>query len=173
MFNIELKAKTENAEGVREVLKSRKAVFKGVDLQTDTYFKVNNGRLKLREGNIENSLIFYRRENVAGIKKSKIILYKSEPGSNLKSALTESMGILVEVKKEREIYFIENIKFHIDKVEGLGEFIEIEAIDKEETLGEEFLQKQCEEFAGLFKIKDSDYVAESYSDLLIESKKRT
>lgn len=170
MYNIELKAKTENANEVREILISRNAKFIGTDFQTDTYFIVNNGRLKLREGNIENSLIFYKRENLAGIKKSEIILYKSEPGSNLKSALMESLGILVEVKKEREIYFIENIKFYVDKVNGLGTFVEIEAIDKNETLGEVFLKKQCEEYASLFKIKDSDFIAESYSDLLIKSK---
>jgi len=62
-LNIEIKAKCNDQEKIRSVLKSRNADFKGTDHQIDTYFKVNNGRLKLREGNIENFLVFYERED--------------------------------------------------------------------------------------------------------------
>jgi len=63
ILNIEIKAKSNNQDKIRELLKSKHADFKGVDHQIDTYFKVNFGRLKLREGNIENNLIHYNREN--------------------------------------------------------------------------------------------------------------
>ncbi len=62
-INIEIKAKSNNQDMIRKILQSKNADFKGVDHQIDTYFKVNVGRLKLREGNIENSLIHYQREN--------------------------------------------------------------------------------------------------------------
>ncbi|MCS7053944.1 MAG: class IV adenylate cyclase, partial [Ignavibacterium sp.] len=128
-INIEIKAKCINQDDIRNKLKSLNADFKGIDFQTDTYFKVNNGRLKLREGNIENQLIYYQRENTSGLKQSDVILFNANPNSSLKEILKQSLGILIEVKKRREIYFIENVKFHLDYVESLGHFIEIEAID--------------------------------------------
>ena len=61
--NIEIKAKSDNQTMIREILTSKNADFKGIDHQIDTYFNVNFGRLKLREGNIENHLIHYQRED--------------------------------------------------------------------------------------------------------------
>ena len=60
-LNIEIKAKTNHSEFIRGYLQANKAEFKGTDFQADTYFNVPNGRLKLREGNIENNLIHYER----------------------------------------------------------------------------------------------------------------
>ena len=62
-INIEIKAKCSDHGRIRSILKSKNADFKGLDHQIDTYFKVNSGRLKLREGNLENHLIFYDRVN--------------------------------------------------------------------------------------------------------------
>jgi predicted adenylyl cyclase CyaB len=72
------------------------------------------------------------------------------------------------VKKKREIYYIDNVKFHIDDVEGLGSFVEIEAgnILKELTKAE--LQQQCEFYIQQFGIKDEDLIEVSYSDMLLE-----
>jgi predicted adenylyl cyclase CyaB len=166
-INIEIKARCGNHEKIREQLKSRQADFRGTDHQIDTYFKVNHGRLKLREGNIENFLIYYERENKEGPKQSDIILFKSEPGSSLKSILVKSNGVLTIVDKKREIYFIENVKFHLDLVEGLGTFMEIEAIDKDGTIGKEKLLAQCSEYLALFGISSGDLISVSYSDLLL------
>ena len=167
-LNIEIKAKCTDQGKVREILKSRNADFKGVDHQIDTYFKVPNGRLKLREGNIENYLIFYEREDKEGPKQSNVILYKSEPGSNLKELLTKSLGILVAVDKQREIYFIENVKFHLDNVQHLGTFMEIEAIDTTGDISKEKLLEQCNEYLQLFGTKDSDLLTNSYSDQILK-----
>ena len=100
-LNIEIKAKCNDHEKIREILKSRNADFKGTDHQNDTYFKVNNGRLKLREGNIENFLVFYEREDKEGPKQSDVILFKSDPNSSLKEILLTSLGTLVVVDKQR------------------------------------------------------------------------
>lgn len=137
--NVEIKAHLQNQETIREILKSKNATFKGLDHQIDTYFRVNHGRLKLREGTIENYLIQYQRENKEGPKQSDVILFTSDPKSSLKEILTKSLGILVVVDKKREIYFIGNVKFHIDIVENLGTFVEIEAIDVDGTIGSEKL----------------------------------
>jgi len=166
--NIEIKAKSNNQDAIREILKSKKADFKGVDHQIDTYFKVENGRLKLREGKIENHLIHYQRENKEGPKQSDVTLFKSDPKSSLKEILTKALGILVVVDKKREIYFIDNVKFHIDVVEDLGTFVEIEAIDNDGTIGKDKLLQQCQFFLDLFKISQEDLISVSYSDLLLQ-----
>ena len=165
--NIEIKARCANPEKIRDILRERNADFRGVDHQIDTYFKVSHGRLKLREGNIENSLVYYKRENQTGPKQSDVILFPSIPGSALKEILTRSLGILVVVEKQREIYFLDNLKFHIDTVKGLGSFAEIEAIDLDGTLGKDTLLAQCQGFLELFKIAPRNLVASSYSDLLL------
>ena len=169
-INIEIKAKSENQDDIREILKSRNAEFKGVDHQIDTYFKVNLGRLKLREGTIENFLIHYQRENKEGPKQSDIILFKSDPKSSLKEILTKALGVLVVIDKKREIYFIDNVKFHIDIVEDLGTFVEIEAIDDDGSIGRDKLLEQCQSFLDLFKISQEDMISVSYSDLLLQKR---
>ncbi len=167
-INIEIKAKSNNHEKIRDFLKSHNADFKGIEHQIDTYFKVNKGRLKLREGNIENYLIYYERENKEGPKQSDIILFKSSSESSLKSILANANGVLIVVDKKREIYFIENVKFHIDTVEELGTFMEIEAIDEDGSIGKDKLFEQCKEYLEHFEISESDLISVSYSDLLLE-----
>src|SRR5688572_7763454 len=143
-LNIEIKARCTDPSFIREYLRSRGAVFKGTDNQTDTYFKVNHGRLKLREGNIENNLIYYERTNQAGPKGSKFHLVKVEDATGLKEVLTKSSGVKAIVNKQREIWYIDNVKFHIDVVEELGSFIEIEAGNILADLSREKLQEQCD-----------------------------
>ena len=162
-------AKCSNASFIRHYLLSNDADFKGTDKQTDTYFNVPNGRLKLREGNIENNLIFYERTNQAGPKNSHFQLVKVEDAKGLKEVLTKSIGIKVVVKKKREIYFIKNVKFHIDEVPGLGSFVEIEAGNMAADLSHEELKQQCDFYLKEFKIEQEDLIEVSYSDMLLEN----
>ena len=164
---VEIKARSTQHTAIRQLLKSKNADYQGKDHQIDTYFNVQHGRLKLREGAIENYLIHYQRENKQGPKQSNVSLFKSNPDSSLKEVLTKALGTHVVVDKQREIYWIENVKFHIDEVKKLGTFIEIEAIDQTGTLGLEKLHQQCEFFLKLFGIANQDLLSESYSDLLI------
>jgi adenylate cyclase class 2 len=168
-LNVEIKARCNNQDAIREYLKANNADFRGIDHQIDTYFNVPNGRLKLREGEIENFLIHYERSDQEGPKQSKVTLYTSQPGSTLKEALTKALGILVVVDKEREIYFIENVKFHVDVVENLGTFMEIEAIDKDANIGKDKLNEQCNKYLKEMGIKDENLISVSYSDLLLPS----
>ncbi len=172
ILNVEIKAKSDNQTQIREILKSKKAEYIGTDYQIDTYFNIDNGRMKLREGNIENNLIHYKREDKKGPKQSKIILYKSEPNSSIKRLLTEAIGILTIIDKKREIYFIDNVKFHVDTVKELGTFIEIEAIDKNGELEKEKLLEQCEFYLNLFNIPKNDLVSVSYSDLMLKKQSK-
>ena len=165
-LNIEIKAKTNHSEFIRDYLETNKAEFRGTDFQADTYFNVPNGRLKLREGNIENNLIYYERQNTPGAKESSFQLVHVSDAKSLKEILTKSLGIKIVVRKKREIYFIRNVKFHIDEVEGLGNFAEIEASDLHTGTSKEELQKQCDFYLSELKIKEEDLVSVSYSDML-------
>ncbi len=169
-LNVELKAHCSNPDKVRDILLEEGAEYKGRDHQVDIYFNVPHGRLKLRRGNIENSLISYEREDYAGVKQSKVHLFKTEPNTPLEEILKTSLGVKVVVDKQRDIYFIGNVKFHVDGVQGLGYFVEVEAIDLEGNIGKEKLEQQCKRYKVLLGIKDEDLIAKSYSDLLLEVK---
>ncbi|MFA6584783.1 MAG: class IV adenylate cyclase [Elusimicrobiaceae bacterium] len=167
-LNIEIKARCDNADFIRSVLLENKAEFKGVDTQTDTYFNAQNGRLKLRSGNIENALIHYVRKNQAGPKASEVTLFRTDKSGELRILLSGALGVKVEVKKKREIYFIGNVKFHIDKVSKLGSFVEIEAIANSGKIKKEALLRQCCYYLKLFKIPKKNMLTESYSDMLLK-----
>lgn len=166
--NIEFKAKVDEIESYEQKLASLNPVFQGLDHQVDTYFNVPHGRLKLREGNIENALINYDRENKPGSKESRVILYQHEPNPALKDILDKQFGVKVVVDKKRKIYFIGNVKFHFDRVENLGTFLEVEAIDSEDAFTPEELKNQCDEYFRFFKLTKEQLIDKSYSDLILE-----
>jgi len=166
IINLEIKARCPDPERVRSVLRSKNARFAGTDHQIDTYFRVHEGRLKLREGNIENALVYYQRPNQDGPKTSDVLLHKVEPNSALKDILTKSLGVLAVVDKQREIYYVDNVKIHIDAVQGLGNFVEIEAAG-DELSNRERLRRQCEDFMRLFGVAPSDLLTHSYSDMIL------
>jgi predicted adenylyl cyclase CyaB len=167
-INFEFKAKTNRLNELEEKLKSLHPVFKGEDRQTDTYFNVANGRLKLREGNVENALIYYERENTHSAKQSNVMLYQHIPAAGLKEILSKVHGIKAVVTKRRKIYFVNHVKIHFDKVNELGTFVEVEAIDTNGNMNLEDLKQQCDFFADLFDIQPDDYMAHSYSDMMLQ-----
>lgn len=171
-LNIEIKARCTDPERIRRILQQHNARFVGIDTQVDTYFKVPAGRLKLRQGTIENALIYYRRPDQSGPKQADVWLYPCPNGPAMKELLAAALGVRVEVIKRREIYFVDNIKFHIDQVEGLGDFMEIEAIDSDLSIGTEKLRAQCQMFLDLFGIRAEDMLERSYSDMLEHSANR-
>lgn len=162
---IEIKARCADPAKIRAILRGRCARFAGTDHQIDTYFRVPSGRLKLRQGNIENALIFYRRPDQKGPKRSDVVMAQAARDSGLRDVLTQALGVAVVVDKSREIYFVDNVKFHIDQVQGLGSFVEIEAIGTDENRDQ--LLRQCREYLSLFAIAEGDLVERSYSDLLM------
>ncbi len=167
-LNIEIKARCKDPGFIRKYLQDHHAEFIGTDEQSDTYFNVSNGRLKLREGLIENNLIYYNRSNEATPKSSHFQLIKLEQAKEIKDVLTQSCGIKIVVYKRREIYYIENVKFHIDELDRLGSFIEIEAGNFLADKTESELREQCNFYIKEFGIRADDLVAESYSDLLMQ-----
>lgn len=166
-LNIEFKARVAAIEPYENLLRSLHPEFRGLDHQIDTYFNSTHGRLKLREGNIENALIQYERADYAGAKSSTVTLYNHVPHPALKAILSQQLGVKVVVDKQRKIYFIDNVKFHFDIVVGLGHFIEVEAIAQDDSHTKAGLQEQCDYYIDFFKIQPVQFIEQSYSDLLL------
>lgn len=169
--NVEIKAKIKTHDFVTEQLKKVKAKYVGMDNQTDIYFKSENGRLKLRTGNIENNLIYYQRPDKSDIKTSKIELLPLDKNKAeiIKKILQNVLGVSVTVRKLRQIWFLNHIKIHIDKVEGLGKFVEIEVIDESGNRDETEMRAECEALMRQFQIEKADLESHSYSDLLLSA----
>ncbi len=162
--NMEIKARCPDPDRVRTFLRARDARFVGTDHQVDTYFRCPKGRLKLRQGPIETALIQYHRADSRDTRASNVHLYKTTDSAALRELLSSALEIDVVVRKQREIFFIDNVKFHIDNVEGLGSFVEIEAIG--EFGEEERLRAQCDLFRERLGVEEGDIEGRSYSDLL-------
>ena len=170
-LNVELKARCADPARVRRILEEAGADFRGTDAQRDVYFKVPAGRLKLRRGTIERSLIFYQRADDAAVKPSHVTMatLPAELGPALEDALQAALGVSNVVEKKREIRFVGNVKFHLDEVPGLGAFVEIEAIESPDVRTEEALREQCEAWRQRLGIAASDLVSHSYTDLVSTS----
>jgi adenylate cyclase class 2 len=164
-LNVEIKAKCCNPDIIRQYLLASGAEFVGTDRQTDTYFNCTKGRLKLREGNIENNLIYYERNNGAGPKNSQFQLIKISDTTGLKQVLEKAYGIKTIVQKKREIYYIGNVKFHIDELPGLGSFVEIEAGNLLADKSADELKQQCDFYMRELRIKPEHLIRVSYSDM--------
>lgn len=163
--NAEVKVRCEDLSHISNELKSAGAIYIGLDHQIDTYFQVHNGYMKLREGNIENYLIYYEHDKSRSVRESNIILEKIHPHSNLKAILTKALEPLVVVCKHRKIYYKGHTKFHLDEVEDLGRFVEIEVSDPKTVFS--VRMKQVLSYMGILGLDHENIVAESYSDLLL------
>ena len=149
-INIEIKARSDNQGKIRAILKAKNADFKGIDHQIDTYFNVSSGRLKLREGNIENQLIYYQRKNQEGPKQSDVTLFKSYSGSSLKEVLTKDYGCTHSQPTigEERVRTWNGIKFKVQ------------------------FEKEQEELKVLKPYKDKEEVGVNLREELIDLKKR-
>jgi predicted adenylyl cyclase CyaB len=168
LLNFEFKAHLLDAPHVRSTLKRLRARFLGTDRQVDTYFRVPSGRLKIREGRVENSLIFYRRTNSAHARRSAVEMMLLPRRNSVREILSRALGVLAVVDKRREIYFVGNVKIHLDRVRGLGTFVEVEAMTRSGDLRK--VRAQAAKFRKLFAISAADIVPLSYSDLILEKR---
>ena len=164
--NFELKERLRDEARVRAALNQMRARYVGMDHQVDTYFHVPSGRLKVREGKIENALIFYQRANSPRPRRSSIELMLLPPRNGLRAILSKAMSTRVVVDKKREIYFVGNVKIHLDQVRGLGKFLEVEAITRTGSLNR--ARGQALRFQKICGISSRDIVSQSYSDMQLE-----
>jgi adenylate cyclase, class 2 len=166
LYNLERKARCGDLCELREQAVKHGARFLAEETQADTYFHVPHGRLKLREINgLSATLIAYDRPDQKGSRLSSYHLVPVVHTPGLMAALAAALGVRGVVQKRRTIYLWHNVRIHLDEVEGLGTFVEFEAVlgpDDDEATAEERL----EELGGALAIDASAYLATSYADLL-------
>jgi predicted adenylyl cyclase CyaB len=164
--NLELKARCAKLEVCRQALSRLDIRLHEVELQTDTYFQISSGRLKLRE--IEGSrasLIWYERPDSEQARISQYHLTPIADLDSINTLLAAALGVRGRVSKRREIYLWHNVRIHLDEVAGLGSFVELEAVlgpgDQEGTAHE-----RLEHLTRMLKLERSGYRGKSYADLL-------
>jgi homotetrameric cytidine deaminase len=125
--NVELKAVDPDPARTLERARALGASDEGVIVQRDTYFRVASGRLKLREEEPgEAHLIAYSRPDDASVRVSSYRVVPAAAGTL--AALSETLGVDVVVEKRRHLLLWETVRIHLDEVDGLGSFIELEAV---------------------------------------------
>jgi predicted adenylyl cyclase CyaB len=134
MPNIEMKAFYPDLARAREIAIQLGGTLLWVDTQLDTYFYTRAGKLKLREsGRNGAELLPYIKKEADGLKRSDYAKLPVEDAVLVKDLLSELLGRKQEVRKTREVYLIGNVRVHLDQVEGLGNFLEFEAVFAEDS----------------------------------------
>jgi homotetrameric cytidine deaminase len=183
MRNIELKARDPRPERTLEVALGLGAEDGGEVAQRDTYFSRARGRLKLREQYAvaarpaepgacarpgDTELIAYRRADAAEARESEYRRVPVGDPAALRAALDAALGTLVVVEKRRRLLLWEGVRIHLDRVEGLGDFLELEAVAAPES-GLDAERERVSRLRAALEIADDALVAQSYSDLLLET----
>jgi predicted adenylyl cyclase CyaB len=163
--NIEIKARARNFAEIK--LRAEKLSDTPVQIipQEDTFFNTPQGRLKLRVLADHSELIYYTRPDQDGPKRSDYHITRSNDPENLKRVLELAYGIRGVVKKTRYLYLVRQTRIHLDDVEGLGQFIELEVVmqgGESDTQGQEI----AEGLMSALGVERGDLIDGAYMDLL-------
>jgi adenylate cyclase class IV len=134
--NLEFKARTTDLKATMSEVRQKGAELWGDLRQTDTYFRVPRGRLKLRETpTFPAELIYYERDEEAAGRPSNYIVSRCGEGAALREVLSAALDTWVVVRKRRTLLLLDTIRVHLDNVDALGSFVEIEVpVDESTTL---------------------------------------
>lgn len=165
-LNVEFKARCARPDEIVQRLVDLGAQHHGRDVQIDVYYQAAKGRLKLRRGELENNVIHYDRTDGPGPKESHVSLVPLGAERVLDDLLDAALDRDIVVTKRRDIFWLDNVKFHLDSVTDLGSFVEVEAIDYDGDRGSDALRAQCQEYMTFLGIRDEELEDRSYSDML-------
>ncbi len=167
--NIEIKARDRDPARTLELALALGAEDNGEISQRDTYFSRALGRLKLREQEPgEDELIEYRRPDEPAARTSSYRRVPVAAAGELRDSLDAALGTLVVVTKRRRLLLVDNVRIHLDEVDGLGSFMELEAVAGEGSdLAAE--HAQVARLREQLEVDEGALVGESYSDLLLDS----
>lgn len=164
--NIEIKAHARNFEDIKTRAERMSHTPVQVIAQEDIFFNVDHGRLKLRVLAPDKAqLIFYTRPDQQGPKRSDYHLAHSNDPANLKRVLELAWGVRGTVRKTRYLYLVGQTRVHLDDVEGLGPFMELEVV-LEEGQSDAEGQRIAEELMSALGVERSDLIDGAYMDLL-------
>ena len=169
MENIEIKARINNLDLIRDKIKTIKHIYVGLDHQVDTYFNTKNGRLKLRESSLYGPyLIPYIRKDTRGPKSSTYQKLPVEDADGVKTLFEQMLGVHTVIEKKREIFLYENVRIHLDQVKTLGEFLEFEAVINDNSQGRKTEEEKIFWLMELFGIEEENLISTSYENLIGE-----
>lgn len=169
--NIEAKYRVASLVSVRQAAYEVATERLGELRQLDTYFVAVHGRLKLREiqraGTAESQLIWYERANHCAARASNYLIAPVPDASLFRELLSQALGVACRVSKTREVLLHENVRIHLDDVQGLGRFVEFEAVlqGQDDQLG----YQQLDLLTKRLGLDEADFVGESYMDLVVPS----
>jgi adenylate cyclase class IV len=170
--NIEIKATVDSIEALlptAAALAGRGPVE--ID-QDDTFFDCPNGRLKLREFSPrEGELIFYQRPDDAGPKESFYVVVRTSTPSSMRDVLSNAYGIVGRVRKHRTLFLVGRTRIHLDRVESLGDFLELEVVLSDDEPPQAGLDEAHRHLASL-GIHPSQLRAGAYVDLMARRQHR-
>jgi homotetrameric cytidine deaminase len=164
--NVELKARDPDPERTLRAALAHGASDEGVLHQRDVYFSARDGRLKLRVADAGAELVGYRRADAAAARLSAYHLADVPDPEATIAALDATLGITVEVVKRRRLLLWRDVRIHLDDVDGLGAWLELEAVAPPESdLSEE--HAKVAELRRVLGITDERIVAEGYAAMLL------
>ncbi len=168
--NIEIKAKARNLAQIRELVERLPVSSREVLVQEDTFFFVENGRLKLRRfADERGELIRYERADEKGPKTCEYRISATNYPDVVLRSLSGRYAIQGVVKKMREVYIVGQMRIHLDDVEGLGNFVEFEYVLNE---GQDVREgeERVNELIGILGISRDDLEDKGYIDLLLRNR---
>ncbi len=165
--NLELKARCPDLAAARARTEALATGWLGVDRQVDTYFRAPGGRLKLRESSLSGGqLIPYLRPDQQRARRSDYVVIPLPEPERTKALLTQVLGVHRVVSKRREIALYQNVRIHLDRVDGLGDFVELEAVWDGSEAGEAEQVAKVAYLREQLGIADAALVSLSYEGLL-------
>jgi len=164
--NIEIKARLADFDATRRLVEAICDAPPETLTQRDTFFRCSNGRLKLRElGSGRSELIAYARSDVAGIKQSDYEVTPIADPEATRRVLRAALGETVIVEKTRLLYLVGQTRIHLDRVTGLGAFLELEVVlapGQSAAAGEAIASDLMQQL----QIPDAALLATAYADML-------
>lgn len=166
--NIEIKARVASLAAVESLAAALSGKEPVAIAQNDTFFACPDGRLKLRAfSDGTGELIFYRRADDTGPKESFYVISPTSSPDTLRDALGLAYGVIGRVRKQRLLFMAGRTRIHLDRVEGLGEFLELEVVLRDGESAEAGMAEARELLASL-RIAPEQLVSGAYLDLLAQ-----
>ena len=164
--NIEIKARARDFASLRQRAEALSDIPVQVIPQEDTFFHTPKGRLKLRQlAPQHGQLVFYERPDQDGPKRSNYHIYETSDPEGLKTALRLALGVRGVVRKRRFLYMVGQTRVHLDEVEGLGEFMELEVVLRPQQSDAEG-QAIARDLMTRLGVQEQDLLEAAYMDLL-------
>lgn len=163
--NVEIKARVREPEILKRRAETLCQSVGQMLIQEDTFFSIPNGRLKLRVTPERSELIYYERDDTPGPKSSHYLLAPIDDPQALRAVLGAALGVRGTVRKRRWLFLVGQTRLHLDEVEELGSFVELEVVLQPQQTSEEGRAIAAALMADL-GITSHDLIEGAYIDLL-------